>query len=105
MAIPICNQADIFNSDPRICREKPRRFDKKGYERTQQRTGACECPKCGLLWPVIEEPNCWTQDKNDRSKWIATEWFGSAYCEQCAVVMVDQPDGDGEYFVLMQPAN
>jgi hypothetical protein len=96
MTFPYCNQADIVRAEPRIIRER-RRFDDEGYERTKRRNGACECPKCGLWWPCIEEPDCWELDE-ESGKWNAVSWWGGVVCEECELLMIEQPDGTGECY-------
>ena len=97
MSFPICNQADILTADVRVSYERTR-FDAEGYERTERRAGSSGCPRCGLWWPIIEYPCGWQQDKH--GQWIATEYWGEAYCEACELLMVHQPDGRGECYQL-----
>lgn len=99
MAFPICNQSDIPHKDARLAYER-RHWDDQGYERTARRNGAYQCPKCELWWPIIEEPDCWTQSLNDRNRMDAEGWWGAAVCEKCQLLMVDQPDGVGECYDL-----
>lgn len=98
MALPFANQVDILEAGPRLGSEK-RHWDRQGYERTQRRNGACECPKCGLLWPVIEEPDMWNKNaftgRND-----AAGWWGGVVCEQCRILIIEQPDGHTEAYAL-----
>lgn len=77
----------------------PRTFDEESHERGERINGYCECPKCGLWWPIVEEPDCW--EWNERSqRWIATGWWGAAVCEACELLMADQPDGTPECYYL-----
>lgn len=99
MAFPYSNQADLMRSEPRRVSER-RHYDAAGYERTEIRTGACQCPECGLWWPVIESPDVWTQNREDTAKMNATGWWGAAQCATCDLLMVEQPDGRGECYSL-----
>ena len=103
MTFPFCNQADLLTAGPRVIYEQ-RRYDVDGTERTERRNGAYQCPECGLWWPVIEEPDCWTQSDDDPSRWDATGWWGGVVCEECQLLMVElmveQPDGAGEVYKL-----
>lgn len=116
MTFPLCNQADLFTAGPRVMRGR-RRFDAEGYERTQRRNGAYRCPKCGLWWPVIEEPCEWVESRyvvkedgpagalveqpGDAAvlRMRAVDWGRSA-CEMCQLLMVVQPDGTPEVYQL-----
>lgn len=98
MTMPFANQADIPTGPARIEYESPPRFDDEGFERTERRNGACQCPECGLWWPSIEEPDMWTEDNSGR--WIAEGWWGGVVCERCEVLMIEQPDGSGECYKL-----
>jgi hypothetical protein len=102
VSFPFCNQADILHSEARIVYERPH-WDKEGYERTERRNGAYQCPKCGLWWPVIEEPDWWEQNPEDDAKWDAQGWWGGVVCEDCEILMVDQPDGSAECYDLSEP--
>ena len=98
MAIPFCNQANIHVVGPRIARES-QHWDDDGHERTERRNGATQCPKCGLWWPNIEEPDMW--DLNDRTgRWDATGWWGGVVCCECNLLMVEQCDGTDECYQL-----
>ena len=104
MTIPLCNQADLMTLGPRPVRER-RCFDANGRERTQLRSGACQCPQCGLWWPLIEDPCGWVEeykrpDDTTPIRWFAVEWWGAAMCEICGLLMVEQPDGTGEVYQL-----
>ena len=74
-----------------------RSFDEDGHERGERINGFDQCPKCGLWWPCIEEPDCWEEDGD---KWKATGWWGAAVCEECNLLMVEQPDGTPECYQL-----
>ena len=104
MTFPLCNQADLFTAGPRLQRER-QRWDKEGFERTERRNGACQCPKCGLWWPVIEEPCTWVDNGKSSSdttsiQWLAIGWEGFPICLDCRLLIVDQPDGTGEVYQL-----
>lgn len=72
-------------------------FDEDGYEQGQRINGFDCCPQCGLWWPCIEEPDCWEEDD---SRWKATGWWGASVCEDCGLLMIEQPDGRGECYQL-----
>jgi hypothetical protein len=72
-------------------------YDADGFEQGERINGFEQCPKCGLWWPCVEEPDCWTEDGD---KWKATGWWGAAVCEECDLLMVEQPDGRGEVYQL-----
>lgn len=99
MAFPYSNQADIQRAEPRLAYEK-RHWDHDGFERTERRNGACQCPKCELWWPAIEEPDMWTGDEITPGRWNAEGWWGGVVCEDCEILMVDQPDGRSQYYRL-----
>lgn len=93
------NQTDLMRAEPRRTSER-RTWDAEGFERTEIRTGACQCPKCGLWWPIIEEPDCWTQNSKDKTRMDATGWWGAPVCELCHLLLVEQPDGRSECYDL-----
>jgi hypothetical protein len=92
VSVPFCNQADITRNDARV-KYETRRWDADGYERTERRAGACECPRCGLWWPLIEEPDHWELSDGDAIRWDAVGWWGAVHCGPCGLLMVTQPDG------------
>lgn len=75
-----------------------RSYDDNGHERGARINGIDQCPKCGIWWPCIEEPDCWEQRWD--GKWMAIGWWGAAVCEECELLMVEQPDGRGEVYGL-----
>ena len=95
---PFCNQVDIHERGPVIVREE-RAWDEVGYETTQQRIGATQCPRCRLWWPEIQEPDAWTFNE-DNDLWDANDWWGGVVCELCGLLMVEQPDGTREAYEL-----
>lgn len=98
MSIPLCNQADLMTNGPRLVREK-RHWDNEGYERTEIRDGATQCPKCGFWWPNIEEPDMW--DENEVTGNLdAINWWGGVVCSDCSLLIVEQPDGRSECYEL-----
>ena len=104
MSFPLCNQADLMTFGPRVVRE-PRCYDAEGVERTELRNGACQCPKCGLWWPIIETPVMWVEehkrpDDTTPARWLATGWEGFPVCLFCGLLMVEHPDGTGEVYQL-----
>lgn len=98
MAFPYCNQVDILTAEPRLVREK-RYWNDEDRELTEQRNGAYQCPKCGLWWPLIEQPEAWELSE-ETGRWDAIEWWGCVVCEVCRFLMVDQPDGTPECYDL-----
>lgn len=81
--------------------------DAEGYEGGQRINGYVECPRCGLCWPLIEEPEAWEQefvsdgDGEPMERWKATEWGpGTAECLECNLCFVDSFEGT---FVLRIP--
>lgn len=77
-----------------------RSFDDEGYEQGERINGFVECPKCGLWWPCIEEPDCWEEDDEQKGKWVAIGWWGGVVCDECRLLIVDQPDGHTEVYQL-----
>lgn len=98
MPFPFCNS---INLDPKIVYER-RHWDKDGYERTERRNGAVQCPRCDLWWPCIEEPQAWSQtlDSIMDERMDAIEWWGGVVCEECNLLMAEQPDGRIEVYQL-----
>ncbi len=97
---PFANQVDLHTRGPRPVREK-RHWDHDGHERTQRRIGAEQCPRCGLWWPAIEEPDMW--DENEATgQCDASGWWGGTVCEDCGLLMIEQPDGTGETYQLVR---
>lgn len=98
MTIGIHCPVDLLTSNkPRLVLLS-KSFDEDGHERGERINGYCECPKCGLWWPVVEEPDSWT--KGDDGKWFADSWWGAAVCGECLLLMVEQPDGMPECYQL-----
>lgn len=98
MTFPYCNQADLFTNGPRARRER-RHWDDDGYERTERCVGATECPRCHLWWPAIEQPDEWSQNA-ETGRWDAIGWWGGEVCEQCELLLIEQPDGTPECYDL-----
>jgi hypothetical protein len=97
---PFCNQADLRDRGAVVCREA-RHWDNEGHEQTQIRTGAYECPRCRLWWPLIESPDEWTLNQ-ETGKWDAISWWGGAVCGECNLLMINQPDGTTKAYELGQ---
>jgi len=57
------------------------------------------CPKCGLWWPVVENPDAWVES-DDGTHWVADGWWGAAVCTECEILMVSQPDGTPEAYQM-----
>lgn len=96
MAFPLCNPINLLASGPRITKEK-RHWDKDGYEQTERRNGAAQCPKCDYWWPVIESPDCWVENI-ETGNYDAELWWGGSVCELCDLLIIDQPDGSTEVY-------
>lgn len=86
--------------DPPYVVRLSRGFDGDGYERGERINGFDECPKCGLWWPCIEEPESWELSEQIAGQWVAVEWCGATVCDDCEVLMVTQPDGTPECYTL-----
>jgi hypothetical protein len=104
IAGPFC-PVDLPSSDlcSPYCVRISTSFDADGHERGERINGFNQCPKCSLWWPCVEEPDCWTEDgldENGNVMWKATGWWGAAVCEECNLLMVDQPDGTPMCFKL-----
>lgn len=80
-----------------------RRFDPDDVTGTRERGerihGFDQCPKCGVWWPCIEEPDGWELNADDEV-WLAISWWGGTICEDCGLLMVTQPDGTPETYRL-----
>lgn len=85
---------------PPIVRSQ-RTFDSEGLERGERINGYDQCPRCGLWWPIVEEPDVW-EEVAGTQRWIATGWWGAAICGECDLLMVEQPDGTPECYRLSQ---
>lgn len=72
-------------------------FDEQGFEQGERINGYYQCPRCGLWWPCIEQPDAW-EVSGDR--WLATSWWGGVVCEACSLLIVEQPDGRTEVYEL-----
>ena len=68
------------------------------WERGERINGFNQCPKCGLWWPIHEQPSA--RELNDDGWWCISEWWGSAVCTECHLLMVEQPDGTPECYQL-----
>jgi hypothetical protein len=104
MPIPFVNQRDIHTNGPRILREK-RHWDSEGRERTERIIGSEQCPKCGLWWPVVEQPEEWYESDTVPGRRDATGWWGASCCEQCQILMVEQPDLFDVKYLVQQACN
>lgn len=92
---------DLPTRDAPYCvRIGERGFDDRGHETGERINGFDQCPKCLLWWPCLEEPDCWEESDDQPGKWIATGWWGAAVCEECELLMVEQPDGTPECYQL-----
>ena len=91
---------DLPTRDGTYCVYLSRYWDRDNFEKGERINGYDQCPKCGLWWPCIEEPDCWEESDHGTNKWIATGWWGAAVCEECELLMVEQPDGRGETYQL-----
>lgn len=98
MALPFTNQMDLQVSNVRIEYEA-QHWDDTGHEQTQRRTGALQCPCCSLWWPIIEEPEEWTEN-DETGRWDALAWWGGVVCGECNLLMAEMPDGRVECYKL-----
>lgn len=87
----------LTRTEPYVFRLAPPCIDSEGYERGQRINGFAQCPKCGVWEPVVEEPDMW--DEAD-GVWVASGWWGGAICEECNLLLVEQPDGTPECYEL-----
>lgn len=98
MSIGLHCPIDLANRDNYRCRLGGRKFDAEGHERGERINGFYQCPKCDVWWPCVEEPDMW--DEGPHGRWYASGWWGAAVCEECGLLMVDQPDGRTECYRL-----
>ena len=82
----------------RVLWEDWKREDGAWMQTGERINGFCQCPKCGLWWPNIEEPDMWTE--NDDGWMQATGWWGGCVCSDCDLLMIEQPDGTPECYDL-----
>lgn len=73
-------------------------WDSEHFEQGEIIRGYYQCPQCGLWWPCVEEPDCWEEEPDGFKR--ATGWWGAAVCEECGLLMADQPDGQTECYRL-----
>jgi hypothetical protein len=95
--LPAWTWADAFEFEPIIL--VPPYVGDDQNERGERIGGWSQCPKCGVWWPIVEEPDMWTES-DDGTHWVAEGWWGAAVCMDCGMLMVDQPDGTGECYEL-----
>lgn len=95
---PFANQADLHRRGAVLATE-PRHWDEEGHERTERRTGATQCPQCGLWWPNIDEPDMWDEN-SETGRWDASGWWGGVVCSECDLLLIEQPDGRAEVYML-----
>lgn len=88
---------DLFDRESYLCPLTLPAYDADGYERGERINGFCECPQCHAWWPCIEEPDHWEEDGE---RWKAIGWWGAAYCDECGLLLVEQPDGTPEVYQL-----
>lgn len=78
-------------------------FDDDGFEQGEKIIGYDCCPKCGLWYPCVAQPDSWELhglDKTGKERWFATGWWGGTVCNECELLMIEQPDGAGECYQL-----
>lgn len=73
-------------------------FDDENFQCGERINGFDQCPKCELWWPCIEQPDVW--EENDSGQWIATGWWGVAFCCECNLLLVMQLDWTPEAYQL-----
>jgi hypothetical protein len=98
MAIGIHCPVALRESAEPYLKRLSRFFDADGHERGERINGYCQCPKCGLWWPRVEEPDMWVEGEG--GKWFIDGWWGAAVCCECHLLMVEQPDGTPECYRL-----
>ena len=86
-------------SDPYVKRLS-RSYDDEGFEQGQRINGFDECPKCGVWWPCVEEPDCWQESDHVAGQWSAIGWWGASVCGECDLLLITQPDGTPEAYQL-----
>lgn len=75
--------------------------DRDGHPRGERINGYVECPKCGLAWPLIEEPDCWKNVAIVGELWVVDGWGpGTAECIECGKLFVDTFEGCFELRML-----
>jgi hypothetical protein len=89
---------DLLTNYDLYCVVLWRKFDDDGCERGERINGFDQCPKCGVYYPCIEEPDMWEQC--DDGRWIAEGWWGGTVCDDCGLLFVTQPDGTPEAYKL-----
>lgn len=68
-------------------------FDATGHQRASRINGSFVCPRCELVWPLIEDVEVWVQGSDLR--WYANEWgTGHGFCEECQVAVFEGFDCD-----------
>jgi hypothetical protein len=72
--------------------------DNDGIPTGKRINGYDQCPKCGLWYPTIEEPDGWSE--NDDGSWEIDSWWGWSQCVECDLLLVTQPDGRPEAYYL-----
>lgn len=103
-------------------------FDDEGFQTGQRINGFDQCPRCGLWWPCIEEPDCWEETARHAGcqhdlieghfgfydcpahgvipctevtvRHLAVGWWGGTFCEECELLLITQPDGTPEAYQL-----
>ena len=71
---------------------KPHFDENDEHEQGERINGVIECPHCRLMWPLLEQPEAWSQGNDGR--WHITEWGpGTAECLQGNRLFVDTFDG------------
>ena len=59
-----------------------RELDDEHYERRHRMCGTFECPKCGLVWPLHQETEDWTEAEN--GAWVHAGYgMPNGWCQIC----------------------
>lgn len=68
--------------------------DGNQYETATRINGCFVCPDCGLIWPLFEDVEVWTES-GQPGRWQAKEWGpGHGYCEECGLFFCEGFDRD-----------
>lgn len=97
---PINLLSTLDDGIPYIRRIGPRTFDDDHCEQGKRINGFDQCPKCGLWWPCVEEPDMWAEDDENHGIMFAEGWCGWSVCCDCRLLLFTQPDGTPEAYQL-----
>lgn len=67
----------------------------KQYETATRINGCFACPDCGLIWPLFEDVEEWTEGKRPDGRWHAKAWGPAhGFCEECGTFICEGFDCD-----------